>query len=131
MWTDKERCGQLTGCQTFRDGAQLSHVNRAVFQVLAAVLHLSSSPFSPFTSCPTLSTERQCPARLAAQGSCQKGSDPLASLSLCLTQRSLSGSIKAAFWKLMWKGGTSGWGGPGAAAAARREGERERGRREE
>lgn len=112
-------CGQLTGSQSFRDGAQLSHVHSAVFQVLAAVLHLFSSNLSPstcfFNSSPTSSTERQGPVRLATQGSCQKDSDPLASLSLCLAEHSLSGSIKAAFWKLIWKGGTSGgtWSGSG------------------
>lgn len=116
MWTDqltdtRTRCGQLTGGQSFGDGAQLSHVHRAVFQLLAAVLHLSSSPLSPstcfFDSSPTSSTERQGPVRLATQRSCQKDSGALAWLSLCLARRSLSGSIKADFWKLIWKGGTS------------------------
>lgn len=112
-------CGQLT----FRDGAQLSHVNHAAFQVLAAVLHLSSSALSSSTcfclSCPTFSTERRSSL---ARRSCQKESDPLASLSLCLTRRSLSGSIKAAFWKPIWKGATSrGGGGPAAVAEGERE----------
>lgn len=109
---ERTRHGQLTGGQSFGDGAQLSYVNRAVFQVLAAVLHLSSLPLSPSTcvsdSSPTFSAERQGPVRLATRGGCQKDSDPLASLSLCLTRHLLSGSIKAAFWKLIWKGGTSG-----------------------
>ena len=126
-WTDqptdsRTQGGQLTGARSFGRGAQLSHVHRAVLQVLAAVLHLSSSPLTPstcfFNSSPTSSTERQGPVRLATQGDCQRDSDPLASLSLCLTRR--SGGIKAAFWKLIWKGGTSGGGG------LERQGERER-----
>lgn len=73
----------------------------------------SVPPPSLFDSSLTSSTEHQGPVRLATQGSCQKDSDPLVSLSLCLTQCSLSASIKAAFWKLIWKGGTSGgtWSG--------------------
>lgn len=123
-WT---RCGHLTSGHSFRDGAQLYYVHRAVSQVLAAVPHLSSSPPRSLHlllfSYRLHGTQRSGSPR---RGSCQKDSDPLASLSLCLARRSLSGSIKAAFWKLIGKGGT----GVGGVVDLEQRQQQQRGERE-
>lgn len=131
-------CSQLTGSgQSFRVGTQLLHVNHAVSQVLGAVLHLSSLPPSSSsrfsTSSPTSSTKHHSPVQFpGSRAACQaeKLSQRLQSarLAFLLPHSALSGSIKDAFWKLIWMGGTSE--GPGAETTGRERG-RERGRAEE